>query len=70
MQVNVEKLKSKIKRCGYTQECFAKLIYIDKSTLSRKFLSNGVSFTIGEMHDIVKILKLTKAEACEIFLAQ
>jgi DNA-binding XRE family transcriptional regulator len=64
----VRKLKGKIIECGLTQEKVAELIGIDRSTFYRKLKSEGLEFTVGEMHSICRILNLSDAESIEIFL--
>lgn len=69
MRVDIAMLRSKIAERGMTQEKLAHAMSIDKSTLSRKMKSEALDFSVGEMHRIVEILGLTKAEAGEIFLS-
>lgn len=68
MHTDMQKLKAKIVECRMTQESFAHRLGINVSTLYRKMKAEGVSFTIGEMHQIVEILGLTVQEANQIFL--
>ena len=70
MQVDIAQLRGKIAARGMTQEMLARAIHIDKSTFSRKMKSNALDFSVGEMHQIVDVLGLSKAEAEEIFLSQ
>lgn len=70
MHTNLNKLKGKIKECGMTQEEFAKAIGMEKSTYYRKMQSGGSKFTIGQMHDAVKVLGLSAEEANDIFLPE
>lgn len=69
MHVDVAMLRGKIAERGMTQEKLAQAMSIDKSTLSRKMKSEALDFSVGEMHRIVEILGLSKAEAGEIFLS-
>lgn len=69
MMVDISRLEQKMKDCGVSKESFAKGIGVDVSTVYRKLANNGESFTIGEMHKVVKLLNLTNAEACLIFLS-
>ena len=69
MRVNIAKLRGAIASAGYTQERLSDAISMDKSTFSRKIKSDGLTFSIGEMHKIVSILNLSKTEASEIFLS-
>lgn len=68
MNTNINKLKGKIRECGMTQEEFAKAIGMEKSTYYRKMQSGGIKFTIGQMHNAVKVLNLSSEEANDIFL--
>lgn len=69
MHVNVALLRGKIAERGLTQEKLARELAMDKSTLSRKMKSEALDFSVGEMHQIVEILELSKVEAGEIFLS-
>ena len=69
MRVDTKRLRGAIVGAGYTQERLSEALSIDKSTFSRKMQSEGLSFSIGEMHRMVDILGLSNAEASEIFLA-
>ena len=51
-----------------TQQELAQKIGMDSSTLSRKLASDGLEFTVGEMHDIAATLKLSANECKSIFL--
>ena len=68
MRMNTAKLRGKIVECGLRQEDVAKEIGIDASTMSRKLNSGGEMFTIGQMHKLADVLKLTSEEAADIFL--
>ncbi len=68
--VNINKLKGKIVENDLTIEKLADLIGIDRSTLYRKFNSNGETFSIKEADVIVKTLKLNAKEASDIFFHQ
>jgi len=69
MRVDIPKLRGAIVTAGYTQEKLSAELKIDKSTFSRKMMSEGLSFSIGEMHRIAEILSLSNEQASEIFLA-
>lgn len=69
MRVNVSKLMGKIREVGLTKEAIAKDLSMDRSTFYRKVKSDGLAFSIGEMHAMADILNLSKAEATEIFLS-
>ncbi|GIP14359.1 hypothetical protein J40TS1_00010 [Paenibacillus montaniterrae] len=68
MKTNMQKLRGKIVEAGITQEAVADLIGVDRSTFYRKVKSEGISFTIGEVHKIANAIQLTQQEAVEIFL--
>lgn len=69
MRVDIAKLRGKIAERGLTQEKLAIELAMDKSTLSRKMKSEGLEFSIGDMHRLVGVLNLTKKDASEIFLS-
>lgn len=69
MQVNVDKLRGKIMECGLTQEKVAAQLSMDRSTFSRKMKSEALDFSVGEMHCMAEVLKLSREEASQIFLA-
>lgn len=66
--VNILKLKGKIVENGFNNLSFAEKIGLPISTFYRRLENDGVDFTIGEIQRIVKVLKLSKYEAIEIFL--
>jgi len=66
--MDINKLNGKIAERATTKEAVADEMGIDRSTFYRR-LKNG-SLRIGDMHKICDILKLSKSEAIEIFLAQ
>lgn len=68
MQVDVNRLKGYIVASGKTQEQIAKEIGVDNSTFIRKMKNKGVSFSVGQMHQLVEILKMPIPVASEIFL--
>lgn len=68
MQTNLNLLRGKMAEQNISKEELAKKIGIDSSTFYRKMKNNGNSFTVGQMHKIVEILKLTHEEAAAIFL--
>lgn len=61
-------LRGKMLEKHMNVEEMAKEIGIDTSTFYRKLKSNGMSFTVGQMHKIAEVLKLTPEEASSIFL--
>jgi len=46
------------------------ILIINNSTLNRKFNSSGISFSIGEAHQIAVLLSLSNKECIDIFFAQ
>lgn len=70
MSTNMNLLKGKLKERGITQQELACKIGMDPSTLSRKFASDGLKFTVGEMHEIATTLELSATECKSIFLFQ
>ncbi|WP_293998303.1 helix-turn-helix transcriptional regulator [uncultured Megasphaera sp.] len=67
--VDVNKLKGKIREKQFTIKSLATAIGIDPATLYRRFDNNGISFTIGEVTMIAKVLTLTYDEINTIFFA-
>ena len=51
MSTNMNLLRGKLKERSMTQQELAHKIGMDSSTLSRKLASDGLKFTVGEMHD-------------------
>ena len=68
MKTNMDLLRGKIAERKTTQEELALKIGINPSTFSRKMSTDGVNFTVGQMHKIAEVLSLTPAEASSIFL--
>lgn len=67
--VNVNKLKGKFVEKGYSVSQISNGTGIAVHTLYRR-LNNPCEFTIGEADMIVNFLKLTAAEATDIFFNQ
>lgn len=70
MQTNMNLLRGKIREHGLTQGEVAAKLGMDSSTFSRKISSNGLKFTVGEMHSIANVLQLSSEECCDIFLPE
>lgn len=68
MSTNMDVLRGKMTERRVTHEEMAKLIGVDASTFYRKMKSEGTSFTVGQIHKIVEVLRLTPDEATSIFL--
>lgn len=68
MSTNIEALRAKMSESKMSPEDMAKEIGVDASTFYRKLKSEGTTFTVGQMHKIVSVLKLTQSEAASIFL--
>lgn len=64
----MNKLRGRMAELKLTPEDMAREIGVDPSTFYRKIKSDGVNFTVGQIHKIVDILKLTREEAASIFL--
>lgn len=69
MTVDVDSLKAKIREKGLTVAVFARETGMNPSTFYRKLATNGLDFTVGQMHKAVEVLSLTKNDAVLIFLA-
>lgn len=68
MSTNMVLLRGKMEELHVSNEDMAMKIGVDASTFYRKMKSDGLNFTVGQMHKIVDVLKLTKEEATSIFL--
>ena len=68
MSTNMDKLRGRMAELKLSPEDMAKEIGVDPSTFYRKIKSDGVNFTVGQMHKIVDVLHLTREEAASIFL--
>ena len=66
--INKDLLSKKMKERGINVSELATLIDMDPSTFYRKLNSDGLKFTIGQMHSIVGALELSNDDAAEIFL--
>lgn len=65
--VDVEKLKTEIKKRGMTVPAIANKLRLSPSTLYRKLQNGGESLTVGETAQITDILSLSAKRANEIF---
>lgn len=63
-------LRGKIREHGLTQGDVATKLGMDSSTFSRKISSDGLKFTVGEMHSIADVLHLNSEECRDIFLPE
>ena len=68
MSTNMDILRGKMVERRVSPEDMAKNLNIDISTFYRKMKSEGINFTVGQMHKIVEVLNLTSEEAASIFL--
>ena len=68
MSTDMEKLRTKMSQQKISPETMARHIGVDASTFYRKIKSDGLNFTVGQMHKIVEVLSLTREEATSIFL--
>lgn len=69
MMVDVSMLREKIDAKGISIQEFSKEMGINPSTFYRKLETDGLHFTIGQMHKAVELLALSKSDAVQIFLA-
>ena len=67
--VNVQLLKENIIKKGLNVEIVSEKIGINKSTFYRKINNEGLTFSIKEVTEIAKILKLRRKEVDDIFFA-
>ena len=68
MSVDMAKIRGRMAEMKLSPEDMAKEIGVDPSTFYRKIKAEGVNFTVGQMHKIVAVLRLSKEEAASIFL--
>lgn len=68
MSTNMDILRGKMAELHISNEDMATEIGVDASTFYRKMKTEGMNFTVGQMHKIVDVLRLTKEEAVSIFL--
>lgn len=68
MSTDMNLLRGKLKERCMTQKELAKKIGVDSSTISRKLASDGMKFTVGEVHEIADVLQLSASECKDIFL--
>ena len=68
MSTNMEMLRGKMAELKLSPEDMAREIGVDASTFYRKIKADGVNFTVGQMHKIVDVLRLSREEAASIFL--
>lgn len=68
--VNVQLLKENIIKKGLNVEIVSEKIGINKSTFYRKINNEGLTFSIKEVTEIAKILKLRRKEVDDIFFVQ
>lgn len=68
MKTNMDALRGKMAERRISNEEMAARIGVNPSTFYRKIKTEGVSFTVGQMHKIAEVLRLTNEEATAIFL--
>lgn len=68
VSTDMGKLRGKMAELKLSPEDMAREIGVDPSTFYRKIKAEGVNFTVGQMHKIVDVLKLSREEAASIFL--
>lgn len=68
MRTNMDVLRGKMVEKRIDACDMAQQIGISTSTFYRKLKSEGETFTVGQMHEIVSILKLSDEDARKIFL--
>lgn len=70
MHTNINKLRGKIAEKRISTDALAVKMGINPATFYRKMKADGLTFTVGQMHQIVAALGLTAEETIAIFLAQ
>ena len=68
MSTNMDMLRGKMAELKMSPEDMAREIGVDASTFYRTLQTDGVNFTVGQMHKIVDVLQLSREEAASIFL--
>lgn len=68
MSTDMNVLRGKLKERGLTQKELAKEIGMNSSTFSRKLACDGLTFTVGEIHNIALALGLSADDCKTIFL--
>lgn len=68
MSTNMDILRGKMAELKLSPEDMAREIGVDASTFYRKMKTEGVNFTVGQIHKIVDVLNLSREEAASIFL--
>lgn len=68
LSTNMDVLRGKMEECQITSDEMARRLGIDPSTFYRKLKTDGMTFTVGQMHKIVEVLRLAPEEATAIFL--
>lgn len=68
MSTNMDILRGKMAEKKVSAEDMARAMGINASTFYRKMKTDGASFTVGQMHQVVNVLGLSHEEATSIFL--
>ena len=68
MKTDVDKLRGKMAERRVSQEEISSKLGMNPSTFYRKMKSDGLTFTVGQMHKIVEVLDISPDEAKSIFL--
>lgn len=64
---DMQLLKAKLKYNGLTYQDAGEFIGVGRDTFSRKLLNDGKSLTLGEIRELVRLMKLSKEEVWQIF---
>ena len=65
---DTKKLQARLVECETTQEALADELGINRSTLRRRL--NSDKLTVGDIHKMCDVLRLSREAAIEIFLAE
>lgn len=68
MPINTDLLKKRMEQRGITAKRVAQELHIDESTYYRKMACNGMTFSVGQVQILTKLLELSKEDASNIFL--
>ena len=68
--VNLEKLREAMAKRAVTPEAAAETLGIDRSTFYRRLERNGAKFTVEEVANLSRLLKLSAREVNAIFFEE
>ena len=66
---DVKALVGIMEQRGKSKRATANALNINRTTLYRKLEGEGISFTVGEVRELIEFLSLTRDEVYAIFLS-